>query len=98
MPKVYVLLHPFDMDAESAENYHVIEAWRDPDTKSLSFRYGRTALDGICEMKRDASIEPSQILPHDDDALRLGLAKRQNQGDKICGNCVRRLYADDDDA
>lgn len=96
MTKVYVLLNPDNMNAQNAENYHVIEAWYDTDTDSLSFKDGYTALDGMYEMKRHPSIKHSQILPHDEDSLRLELARRQNRGDKICGNCVRNLYADGD--
>lgn len=94
MPRVYVVLHPKDMDAENPVNYHVIEAFQDAVTEELSFPSDWKALDGKFTMRPDAYIVPSQVMPHDDDVMRSALARKQNAGKPICGNCARHFYAD----
>ena len=93
---VYVLLKPENMDTVNSQNYHVIEAQQDSDTKALSYPSGRTVRCGSWEKKSRITIADSQIIPRNDNNLRLRLAEEQNAGKKICANCVKHFYADDE--
>lgn len=97
MPDVYVYLYPQDMDARDAKNYHVIMAKYDK-YYGLRFPYGHTALDGQFDIENENNIAPSQIISDDINEVREFLAEKQNSGDEVCANCVRRLYADDNRA
>ena len=90
----YVLLKPDSMDTANAKNYHVIEARFNTDTNTLSFPDGRTVVCRNWEMKSGASVDSSQIVPRNDDKLRLCLAEEQNAGKRICANCAKHFYAD----
>lgn len=91
---VYVYLYPENMEADDPVNCHVIEAEYDEATNNLSFPYGRTTLDGQYKKKLRTTINKSQVQPHDDDHMRVFLARKQNSGDQVCANCVRYFYAD----
>lgn len=95
---VYVYLYPQNMDAINAENFHIIEAEYDAQINNIRFPYGITALDGQFDMKPKTRINKEQILPHNDDQMRVFLAERQNYGDQVCANCVRHFYADSGNA
>ena len=95
MKDVYVLLKPENMDTVNSQNYHVIEARYDADTQELSFPEGMTVICRNWEMKSRTRVNPSQIVPRNDNNLRLRLAEEQNAGKKICANCAKHFYADD---
>ena len=98
MSDIYFYLRPEDMEATNAKNYHIIKAKYDK-YNGLTFPYERKALDGQFYKKRSlTSIHSEQIRPDDIDELRMFLAARQNSGDEVCANCIRRLYADDNQA
>ena len=92
---VYILLKPENMDTEDSQNYHVIKAQQDSDTKVLTYPFGMTVICGSWEKKSGITITDEQIIPRNDDSLRLLLAREQSAGKKICANCVKHFYADD---
>lgn len=91
---VYVLLKPDNMDAANARNCHVIKAKQDIDSGALSYPDGTTVMCASWEKKINASVLPSQVYPFDDANMRLVLAKKQNDGVRICANCAKHFYAD----
>ena len=84
----HVFISPEDINAEDAENIHIF--------KALKTIYGyKLEAKGCCgnvEYKPDAAFTPRDTRSD----VRLFAAYLENQGAKVCGTCVSRLYSDDD--
>lgn len=96
--KIFIYLEPVDMDAENSENFHVIEARYDEEEEKFYFPKGYMTLDGLYEMNPKATILERQVHPYNHAHMRKFLAERQNEGEKVCANCVKRFYAENDKA
>lgn len=86
------------IDNSNACNYHIIEAKivvNADNSRSVSAYNGKFKTCCGLEIKHDASyVSNTAFLKEESDNFRIFLAKKQNAGWEICGNCVRRFYKD----
>lgn len=92
----WVLVSPKELDFEDATNehvdYHIFKiTWTESDKSDAKF----VSNDSICSSinrKHRATINLYYFLGDNRDDARINIAKFQNGGTEICGNCVRKFY------
>lgn len=95
----YIFLRPEDINGENPENYHLIEGEyteEHGEIIDISIDGWYTVCNGCKRKGKLTRIPRAHILEKNDDTVRLFLAEQQNVGKRVCGNCVKHFYADDE--
>ena len=96
MNNAYAFFDPQQINAENAENIHIVVGFFDPSTKVFSHKY--TCCCGKCSLipgasfinvAAEGSVEATRMKARE-------IAKWfEDNGHRVCGQCVATLFSDD---
>ena len=91
----WVVVSPDVIVSDSANNYHVVEVEIKREDGKIVETFRNAKNETMCHGRfvKNGS-HPNIVRAEDAATMRLELAKLQNEGKEICGQCVARFYAD----
>lgn len=92
----WILMPPDAMNADNSRNYHVVEVKigiNDEDgVKIVRNKNNRS----LCNLEVKKGSLKHIFRSDNENQMRMELARIQNSGLEVCGNCVARFYKDQD--